>query len=494
MERRRWDDPDVAKFLRTGTPVVLTDVPLTRKLVGKWSFDYLAENYGGPPGLNVHFAPRHTTRFSRFYGDGAGEGGILGLTFQRFVEVVRTNEGAPRPPWRHYMQSTLLMGRGRMSCGKQDKAAEIGGSLQAGPDTVDHAKFSRRIASDLTELDFEWLERMCEAGGCGGLGEVNLWAGASGGCTPLHFDETSNFLCQLTGRKRLLLFSPGQAAKVYPYPKSHPAHFFGMIDVEKPDLRRFPSLERAKGLECLLEPGDCLWLPSYVWHYVKQVEGDETLSLNFWVGNRADSRRNRVLAAETAGRGIDAVTAAEVRAAALSAAKHAERRFAAGGLGGLGAAGSGLGGRLQEDQDADEDDELLEGDEDAGLISLQMARHVEGEAVNALCGNVPHSGKFLTALSLGADSRWPPDSPGAQMAAQFRAHLIAVLGAARGNALLRGLARDGRLDPGLAPPLEADKVVGTECGPAFTSREALRRLVRENQDGGDLELRKRALL
>ena len=192
VERRRWDDPDVERFLRDGTPVVLTDVPLTRSIVGRWSFRYLAEHYGGPQGLNVHFTPRSTTRFARFYGRGAGEGGIVGMSFRQFAEAVSRNEALPTPPWRHYMQSTLLW---RQDKCRQDESA---GTVRIGSESVDHANLSAKVLADLQELDWAWLERMCELGGCEGLSETNLWAGASGGCTPLHFDETNNFLCQVT--------------------------------------------------------------------------------------------------------------------------------------------------------------------------------------------------------------------------------------------------------------------------------------------------------
>jgi hypothetical protein len=197
----------VERFLREGTPVVLTGAPLTRPLVGKWSFAYLAEHFGGPPGLNVHFTPRSTTRFARFYGQGAGEGGILGMSFRQFADVVERNESAPSPPWRHYMQATLLWGRSKKGC---TDANEIGGEMSAGSEVVDHAKIGPTLLADLQRLDFGWLERACALAGCEGLTETNLWAGASGGCTPMHYDATSNFLCQICGRKRLLLVSPGQ--------------------------------------------------------------------------------------------------------------------------------------------------------------------------------------------------------------------------------------------------------------------------------------------
>jgi hypothetical protein len=122
----------------------------------------------------------------------------------------------------------------------------------------------RTMAEDLAhQVDYEWLRHVAEMSGCEGLSEVNLWAGRSGGCTPLHYDTTNNFLCQVCGRKRLLLLPPSAFAHVYPYPATHPMHFFGMVDVERPDLGRFPAFARAQGLEALIEPGEvpCLLSP-----------------------------------------------------------------------------------------------------------------------------------------------------------------------------------------------------------------------------------------
>ena len=455
--------------MRSGTPVVLTDVPLVRPLVGTWSFDYLAENYAGPPGLNVHVTPRSTTRFSRFYGHGVGKGGILGMSFRQFVQAVRRNESAQRPPWRHYMQSTLLWGRDGACKSEKKGEQEIGGSLRAGTETLDHAPFATRIASDLESLDWAWLERMCALGGCEGLSEANLWAGASGGCTPLHYDTTSNFLCQVSGRKRLLLFNPSESAKLYPYPCEHPANAFSMIDVEQPDLTKFPSCERARGLEATLEPGDCLWLPSYVWHYVKQFEGDETLSLNFWVGRTRDTRADRMLAAEK----IAEPPSPEAVDAAAAAARDAFGRSADG----------------EKESVAAMDDALMASSEGQGLLCMQLGRHVEREARNAVSGDATQPAIFLSALAAGAELRWAAESPGRLMAAQVRSHLISLLGAETANALLRGLARDGRLHPGLAPKLSGE-VVGTHDH-AFTSGRELQRWLRR---GADPEALRSALL
>ena len=488
MERRRWDDPEVETFLREGRPVVLTGgVPLTRPLIGKWSFDYLAEHYKGPNGLNVHFAPRSTTRFARFYGEGAGKGGILAMSFKQFADVVARNEAEDRPPWRHYMQWMLLWSEEKQ-CGKCEQQVSGGALRMPGGETMQHAVVGDVLEADLRSLDYDWLARMCAVAGCDGMTETNLWAGASGGCTPIHFDETSNFLCQVRGRKRLLLVSPGQTAKLYPYPTGHPAHAFSMVDVESPDLATFPAFGRVKGVECILEPGECLFLPSYVWHYVKQWEGDETLSLNFWVGGRKDVRKDRMVDAERHGRipppsEVEAATAeaaAEAAAAIVASAASARR------------AGLCASPQQRGVPDVPTDDALLEAGDDDGLLCMQMARHVEKETAVTMMDDAPRAGVFLSALAAGADSRWPPGAPARQIATQVRTHLITMLGQRRAAAVLRGLARDGRLDPGLAPPL-GKGVVGTDEA-AFSSREELRRWVSQGGPEAEKETRKKTLL
>ena len=87
--------------------------------------------------------------------------------------------------------------------------------------------------------------------------------------------------------------------------------------------------------------------------------------------------------------------------------------------------------------------------------------------------------------AVNADARWPADSPGGHLAAAVRSELLTVLGAPAAAAVLRGLARDGRLYPGLSPRLDATQIVGTETGPAFTSKQELVRCVK--QGGGTRE-------
>lgn len=52
------------------------------------------------------------------------------------------------------------------------------------------------------------------------------------------------------------------------------------MEVENPDLRRFPEFAEAPYLDCVLQPGDVLFIPVQHWHYVRSLE--LSFSVSFW--------------------------------------------------------------------------------------------------------------------------------------------------------------------------------------------------------------------
>ena len=61
-----------------------------------------------------------------------------------------------------------------------------------------------------------------------------------------------------------------------------------------------------------------------------------------------------------------------------------------------------------------------------------------------------------------AEERWPADSFARLSARKIRRELVAVVGAAGANVLLRVVSRDGRLYPGLAAPTDPNDYVNSE--------------------------------
>ncbi|KAH8068675.1 tRNA-Phe hydroxylase [Aureococcus anophagefferens] len=106
----------------------------------------------------------------------------------------------------------------------------------------------------------------------------------------MHYDCKDNWLCQVAGRKHVLLFPPARSFDVYPYPLDHPMTEFTMVDLEKPDLKRWPAFEQLRrgGVWATLEPGDALFIPRRF--TVEQCEPDaDNISVNFWFGGYCDN-------------------------------------------------------------------------------------------------------------------------------------------------------------------------------------------------------------
>jgi ribosomal protein L16 Arg81 hydroxylase len=109
---------------------------------------------------------------------------------------------------------------------------------------------------------------------------INLWFGAAGNVTQLHYDIANNFFAQIYGRIRMTLFDPAQTEWLYPYPVQAAVSQASFVDVETPDFIKYSEYRKAQPMECALEPGELLYLPAFWWHHVRSL--DAAISVNFW--------------------------------------------------------------------------------------------------------------------------------------------------------------------------------------------------------------------
>ncbi|KAM9392752.1 lysine-specific demethylase 8 isoform 2-T3 [Pholidichthys leucotaenia] len=84
---------------------------------------------------------------------------------------------------------------------------------------------------------------------------------------------------QVVGSKYIRLYSPEDTDRLYPH-QSQLLHNTSQVEVESPDFERFPEFAVAPYLECVLWPGDVLFIPVRHWHYVRSLE--LSFSVSFW--------------------------------------------------------------------------------------------------------------------------------------------------------------------------------------------------------------------
>ncbi|XP_074053506.1 bifunctional peptidase and arginyl-hydroxylase JMJD5 isoform X2 [Macrotis lagotis] len=119
---------------------------------------------------------------------------------------------------------------------------------------------------------------------CLGNGEeeditINAWFGPAGTISPLHQDPQQNFLVQVLGRKYIQLYSPQESESLYPH-ETQLLHNTSQVDVENPNLIKFPEFTKASYQSCILNPGQILFIPVKYWHYVRAL--DISFSVSFW--------------------------------------------------------------------------------------------------------------------------------------------------------------------------------------------------------------------
>ncbi|KAL4502518.1 hypothetical protein ABPG73_014275 [Tetrahymena malaccensis] len=111
---------------------------------------------------------------------------------------------------------------------------------------------------------------------------TNFWQGASGTESLPHTDDKDNFLCQIAGKKTIILVPPTQRSKLYVGAGKNKIKNYSQVDFFQPDLQNFPLFSQIKGkMKVEINPGDALFIPSFWWHHVKS-SNERNLAINFW--------------------------------------------------------------------------------------------------------------------------------------------------------------------------------------------------------------------
>ncbi|XP_076089323.1 tRNA wybutosine-synthesizing protein 5-like [Mytilus galloprovincialis] len=91
-----------------------------------------------------------------------------------------------------------------------------------------------------------------------------------------HYDVMDNILIQVTGSKRVVLFSPQDAN--YMYLNGDKSE---VLDIDNPDLEKYPNFINATRYEGVLQAGDILFIPALWFHNVIALEFGIAVNV-FW--------------------------------------------------------------------------------------------------------------------------------------------------------------------------------------------------------------------
>lgn len=217
------------QYVHAGKPVIITNLVNSWPALSCWNFDYFKQNYGSA-----------VVQAYQLNAKGQCD--------------VDTTKGSPTQP---AVLADCINSFGEAEMSKRWAVAA----------SVD--LFPAQLRSEFAAPEY------CAAGK---FLRSMLFAGPTGVVSPLHQDLPENLYVMIKGTKRITLFAPTD--KVYPNSRLSNLPNHSQIDAEVPDYKRFPKLKTAQPYIVDLQAGETLFIPSFWWHHLRNLE--PSIAMNFW--------------------------------------------------------------------------------------------------------------------------------------------------------------------------------------------------------------------
>lgn len=277
----------LGSYISCHRPVILERLGIM-PAAAKWSIEYLKEHTTEWPGMNVlrshgsdnrylYYMPEQADRdMSEFQAAPRHASTDFATSFSGFLR--RT---AADPNARYYLQAPLVLRQQAMLPSENGGATALQETWSRGIDSELRADCDER-------LNRHRLQALQTAGNFGHWSRSQLFVGPSESLSPCHYDQYDNIFLQVAGHKHILLFEPGAAEGLYPFPVAHPYDEYAMLDLERVDVAAYPRARetlQGSGLSATLGPGDYLYIPTHWWHHVQGSSPPGrpwSISVNFW--------------------------------------------------------------------------------------------------------------------------------------------------------------------------------------------------------------------
>lgn len=135
----------------------------------------------------------------------------------------------------------------------------------------DYLKFSRIVDEKgdlIKQFDIEWLRKFRHKYSTNDL--FYFFMGGKGTKTPIHTAFAQTVFVQIYGRKKWTFYPTNNRLFIGVRPKRF-NYFYSEIDISKIDKEKYPLYSLATPIEIILEPGDVLFFPSFIWHQVENL-------------------------------------------------------------------------------------------------------------------------------------------------------------------------------------------------------------------------------
>ncbi len=243
---RNLDHRDfVKKYARPGIPVVFEGAAKSWPSVQSWNFEFIADRYGDDDVLLTDAEGTNSNQLDKEF------------EYITLRELIANIDGGGL------------------------KYARFHPLLQKHPELRE-------------EMDLAWLRKHMYGRFSDWMTFYTLFMGGKGTNTALHNAANDNLFIQIEGKKRWLLYPIAHTPALDIEANRAPYKGCDVIP-DDPDLEKYPMFPYLDYWETVLEPGDVLYNPPYVWHHVSNPTHSIGVGCR-WTNVFTAFRRSQILA------------------------------------------------------------------------------------------------------------------------------------------------------------------------------------------------------